>query len=109
MARLLAFTRLAIAAGFALPPTAVPAAETLPGALVVTLVVDDPKANPPTDADFLFTVEASADNGLTWTPISTTQGGTSGTYVAYVPARGRLLRVAGHAKRGLTLDLSVEG
>jgi hypothetical protein len=102
-------TNLRLKAGEVLPTTEVPPA-LLVGrtAATATLVVDDPTADPPTDAAILVAVEASADGGLTWRPVATSWGGTSGVLVAVVPLRDRRIRVGGRADRAGVIDLTVE-
>jgi hypothetical protein len=76
--------------------------------LYLTLTIDDPTADPPTDASVSGYVEASTDNGVTWDTVAYLWGGTSGVIVGTVAISGRLLRAQGEATLTCRAGLLVE-
>lgn len=96
-------TRRSLARGETIAPTdfvLLPADE----ALTLTLTVDDPTAEPPTDAKVELVVQAN--DGAGWHTVSTTWGGTSGVMTSVVPIRGRRLRWRVRADAATTVDVA---
>lgn len=96
-------------AGQTVGPFVVPV-QKLAGATTayLTLTVDDPTADPPTDAKIGGVIDVSGDNGATWFTVATIWAGASGTLDATVPIAGRRVRARGWADQASTVDLRVE-
>src|SRR5262245_54862734 len=90
------FANVRLKAGEAYGPYAVPPAQLAGRAFAyLTLTVDDPAIDPPTDAKVSGYVEASADGGAGWAVVAYLWGGTSGVLSATVAVAGRAIRAAG--------------
>lgn len=96
-------------AGRVLGPFVVPA-DKLAGRTFayLTITVDDPNADPPTDAKVGGEIDASTDGGSSWFTIATMWCGVSIQMEATVAVAGRAIRARAHADQDAIVSLRVE-
>lgn len=96
-------------AGQTVGPFVVPV-QKLAGATTayLTVTVDDPTVDPPTDAQVSGSVDASDDNGASWYTVVFLWGGTSGILSGMISINQRRLRAQGHADLPCRVNLLVE-
>lgn len=92
--------------GDVVAPTAL-AVEPQHETVEVVVTVDDPTADPATDAKVMIVIEAS-DDGRRWYPISNTWVGVSGVMRVSVPINGRKVRVRPYAEMDNVIDIAIK-